>query len=116
MSINQTEHLGLHQWESGDPFLRTEFNENFQALERAVLDRTKVTAGSYVGNGDVLEIDLGFRPTAVIWSKGTYTSVVLQGADVNKIVLTETGFQVTYRSSASIGVNKAGETYYYLAF
>ena len=32
----QTEHLGLHQWESSDPFLREDFNEDNQTLDQAV--------------------------------------------------------------------------------
>lgn len=32
----QTEHLGLHQWEATDSFLRTDFNEDFQKIDGAV--------------------------------------------------------------------------------
>lgn len=35
MSTNKTEHLQLHQWESGDAVLRREFNENFAKLDSA---------------------------------------------------------------------------------
>lgn len=31
----QTEHLGLHQWEAGDNFLRTDFNEDFAKIDAA---------------------------------------------------------------------------------
>ena len=31
----QTEHLGLHQWESSDPFLREDFNEDNQKIDEA---------------------------------------------------------------------------------
>lgn len=33
MSSNKTEHLQLHQWESGDRFDREEFNENFAKID-----------------------------------------------------------------------------------
>ena len=36
MSTNKSEHLGLHLWEPEDDFLRTEFNENFTAIDGAV--------------------------------------------------------------------------------
>ena len=34
MSTNKSEHLSLHLWEPVDDFLRTEFNENFEAIDR----------------------------------------------------------------------------------
>ena len=36
MSTNKSEHLKLHLWEPEDDFLRTEFNENFEAIDGAV--------------------------------------------------------------------------------
>lgn len=36
MSSKKTTNLGLHLWESGDKFLRTEFNENSTKLDTAV--------------------------------------------------------------------------------
>ena len=44
-----TEHFGLHQWESGDPFLRTDFNTDFSRLD-TVLDRLR-------GNGEANAYD-----------------------------------------------------------
>ena len=32
----QTEHIGLHQWESTDPFLREDFNEDNRKIDQAV--------------------------------------------------------------------------------
>ena len=40
MSTNKSEHLKLHLWEPEDNFLRTEFNENFSALDGAVAGET----------------------------------------------------------------------------
>lgn len=40
MSTNKSEHLKLHLWEPEDDFLRTEFNENFSALDGAVAGET----------------------------------------------------------------------------
>ena len=39
----QTEHLGLHQWESTDPFLREDFNEDNRKIDAAV-NRAQTTA------------------------------------------------------------------------
>lgn len=39
----QTEHLGLHQWESTDPFLREDFNEDNRKIDEAV-NRAQTTA------------------------------------------------------------------------
>ena len=33
---NYTEHHQLHQWEPGDPFLRTDFNEDFAKIDGAL--------------------------------------------------------------------------------
>lgn len=32
----QTEHIGLHQWESADPFLREDFNDDNSKIDQAV--------------------------------------------------------------------------------
>ena len=33
---NYTEHYQLHQWEPGDPFLRTDFNEDLAKIDAAL--------------------------------------------------------------------------------
>jgi len=64
MSANKTQNFGLHVWESGDDFLRAEFNENFAAIDAQA---ARVVAGAYEGDGvDGREIVLGFSPWAVI--------------------------------------------------
>ena len=88
MSTNKSEHLKLHLWEPEDDFLRTEFNENFSALDEAVktvtaaVSKAQSTAdtarsegaelpyvvGSYVGTGAELTITLGFRASFLILS------------------------------------------------
>ena len=86
MSTNKSEHLNLHLWEPEDDFLRTEFNENFTALDGAVktvttavskaqstadaaqtaADVSPYAVGSYVGTGTAVTVTLGFRPKFVI--------------------------------------------------
>ncbi len=67
-----TEHLGLHQWEAGDSFLRTDFNEDFAKIDaglkaaRALAEQSSV-AGSYtVTDRKALDVELGFRPKLVM--------------------------------------------------
>ena len=69
----QTEHLGLHQWEASDSFLRTDFNEDFAKLDAAV--GGLITVGTYTGNAPYgnqtlkQEITLGFQPRMVlVWA------------------------------------------------
>jgi len=63
MSSRKTEHFGLHAWEPGDSVLRSEFNENFAALDGAA----RVAAGSFIGDGaGERYIELGFKPAAVL--------------------------------------------------
>lgn len=83
MSTNKTTNYGLHQWQPGDTFLRSEINENFAALDGAVATKAaqsgltalqtdvagkaEVVFGSYVGNDDAGRvIELGFTPKAVM--------------------------------------------------
>ena len=67
-----TEHLGLHQWEAGDDFLRTDFNEDFAKIDaeaklvRALAEQTS-TGGSYtIQTAKTQNIELGFRPKLVL--------------------------------------------------
>lgn len=70
-----TPNLGLHQWQSGDSFLRTDFNGDFGKIDAAVSKKTEVVCGSYVGNavlnlqdnsGNTQDITLGFTPRAIL--------------------------------------------------
>ena len=90
MSTNKSQNLKLHLWEPEDNFLRTEFNENFAAIDAALkaeeiaraagvsnalttAQRAQTTAnaalvrpyvtGSYTGTGADMTIVLGFRPS-----------------------------------------------------
>ena len=83
MSTHKSQNLNLHLWEPDDDFLRTEFNENFTAID-AGLESTKgeletkiqtaqqtaeakpYVTGSYVGNGQSVKVKLGFRPSFLI--------------------------------------------------
>ena len=44
MSTNKTENLGLHSWVRSDQFLMDEFNENFDAIDKAVAAKAEQTA------------------------------------------------------------------------
>ena len=96
MSSNKTTNYQLHSWEPGDDFLRTEFNENFSALDTAIKGvetgassalagarsalegsisavstvangKVSIVTGSYGGDGTQGRvISLGFNPKAVL--------------------------------------------------
>ena len=36
---NYTKHYQLHQWEPGDAFLRTDFNEDLEKIDAALEDK-----------------------------------------------------------------------------
>lgn len=66
-----TPNLGLHQWQSGDSFLRTDFNTDFSKIDTAVgaAPAKAHAAGVYQGSGSITKpttIELGFRPSAVL--------------------------------------------------
>ncbi len=80
----QTEHLGLHQWEAGDSFLRTDFNEDFAKIDAGVkaadagvaaakalaetLTANVCVTGTYTttANKDRIDVQLGFRPKMIL--------------------------------------------------
>ena len=79
MSSNKSQNLKLHLWEPEDDFLRTEFNENFSAIDAAVkADRAAIAmaqstaeekpyvVGNYVGTGKEMHITVGFKPSSVL--------------------------------------------------
>ena len=126
MSTNQTQHYGLHLWEPGDDFLRTEFNENFGAIDGALGGKCEILAGSYTGNGvSGRIISLGCTPKAVLVkdpkneSSYLHTNEVahapafaVQGVTGNILNVTDGGFTVTNHGL----VNNSGQTYLYIAF
>lgn len=83
---NYTEHYQLHQWEPEDPFLRTDFNTDFQkidsALATAAQGNCRVMTGSYVGSGEKGEnspnhLDFPFSPEVVMITGGSYRATSL---------------------------------------
>lgn len=126
-----TPNLGLHQWQSGDSFLRTDFNEDFLKLDGAV----RCKAGSYTGDGTAGRvIELGGKPKLVILmgsyrpSGQTYSCllVLLEGMlavqygnsgvythqpPAGYTELTESGFRLE-----AAGLNAAGYENHYIAF
>ena len=132
----QTEHLGLHQWDASDSFLRTDFNEDFAKIDGAVGQlRTRPEVGLYTGNGTPgssgpRSFDLGFTPRVVVVKDVTATSYTgdnmyytyqtlgfaAQGwpckfaPNYEALAIIEGGFQVT------TDFNSNGGRYIYLAF
>ncbi len=99
---NYTQHYGLHQWEPEDPFLRTDFNEDFQkidaALEGVAVKTVNVVSGSYIGTGEYGEaapnqLSLPFVPALVILV-----------ADAVRMLASGTVFLRGQNYSAGIGV------------
>lgn len=65
-----TPNLGLHQWQPGDSFLRTDFNTDFSKIDTAVEAAKLFSAGvrgSYTGTGtENSAVTVGFRPSCVL--------------------------------------------------
>ena len=136
MSTNKTENLSLHSWDQDDPVLRSEFNENFEAIDSAfgttwadVMAGPKVVVGSYVGTGTCgasnrTSLTFDFVPKIVmVW--GTVSSesgVALYGEKMASRLSSSTACTTTwngstvtwYAENATMQLNNA-ITYYYLA-
>ena len=114
---NYTEHYQLHQWESEDSFLRTDFNADFAKIDGAIAACSHTVKGSYTGNGSYLTVELGFRHAAVLVSLGyqSYNQPRLSiDGDTAYMVMTDSGFRVQDDRNANL--NEVGREYLYLAF
>lgn len=138
---NYTPNYGLHQWEPGDDFLRTDFNADFAKLDAALQakadkpalaqkadqtaledvqaiaeGRCRVVTGSYVGDGtNSKAINLGGRPKALIFPNESVSVTVLPGASLYSVNITSTGFTVGNPGFSPFLPNEAGKRQYYLA-
>ena len=137
-----TEHYGLHQWESTDDFLRTDFNTDFQKIDAALAGiqadtdgKVEMVTGTYQGDGsDERTITLGFQPKALLlFDEGglagadrgsyyVYGGLVLPGHPLldrengssASVELISTGFRLHAESGYS-RINENGSEYFYLA-
>ncbi len=62
-----TEHYHLHQWEPEDNFLRTDFNEDFRVLDKALALKPEILSGSYTGMARSRIFRWGYRPGQSLW-------------------------------------------------
>lgn len=78
MSTNKTANIGLHLWEGTDPFLRTEFNENFELIDAAMGTRLgpieALSSCPVDCSTGVAVVDL----SGVEWDKWTFVAVFLR--------------------------------------
>lgn len=122
MSTNKTPNYGLHAWEAGDDFLRTEFNENFAALDESL----RMAFGSYTGDGGTMRrFPLG-RVPRVVWvcgkygEYGSYTNVkaglMAPGYNLGNgdAAYIEGDELVINNSVSNCALNNKGLIYYYL--
>ena len=139
-----TPNYGLHQWEPGDNFLRTDFNTDFakidaalqvkadktavaqkadqsalEAVQTLALGKCSVIPGRLVGDGnDYQDIVLGARPKAVFLSWGASTYLAVKDLNNYGLLLTDNGFRVQRDNSGSSTnrfFNQNGLPLYYLA-
>lgn len=132
---NKTANYQLNQWEPGDSFLRTDFNEDNAKLDAALAGletkKCQLQTGYYIGdNADSRHIDLGFAPKAVILStydgktninNDVYGGVFVPlGSEItdNKpgVTLDDTGFTVYFSSINDQYTNSSAVRYHYVAF
>ena len=141
---NYTEHYQLHQWEPGDAFLRTDFNEDLEKIDAALKrlgDQTRhCTTGNYIGTGtygveNVNRLDFNFQPKMVVIVADS-TAVMKIGTiflagqtyshGIGIITMSNVGLGITlswtdrgvswYSNAAERQLNQTGITYSYFAF
>ncbi|WP_186566638.1 hypothetical protein [Lawsonibacter celer] len=133
-----TDNYQLHQWEPGDDFLRTDFNEDLAKID-AELQKTaqsvpRVAVGTYVGDGTygsagASNLTFDFKPTLVllfcpgdssrqaVCLPGTNGNAKAFGANNSQVYVTWSGNTVSWYSpdSKQAQFNDTSTTYYYLA-
>ena len=132
-----TTNYGLHQWESTDNFLRTDFNADHQLIDGAIKgaydlagEKAEVVAGMYTGDSaETRFIDLGFTPLWLLSFDNAGHSAV-QGSCYGGLALgehgvahgsgygveiVEGGFKVGYSSPTGLWTNTNNTVYHYLA-
>ena len=133
--------ISLHQWAPEDPFLRQDFNEDFQKIDTAIQNvRTSPSGiyGTYVGTGGITGGPLAFskppvvamiRPSSgadiLLLFGGNSSGIFIQGAapttsQVGRMQVTWTGSTATwYKTYTELtddsSMSKSGITYHYLA-
>ena len=127
MSTNKTSNYRLHKWEPQDDFLRSEFNENFAAIDEALKGKAEVVFGTYTGTkSSKRTINLGFTPSLLLlmgesglgssYSGGlTAPGHPLKNQSFIYLAVVEGGFQVSYSTNIAY-TNSWNSIYSYLAF
>lgn len=140
---NYTEHYQLHQWEPEDPFLRTDFNEDFKKIDTTLDGKgnCRIATGSYAGTGEYGKshpntIQLPFPAQIVLLDVSTchnfnstpeYYFLFRQAAEFmpddtsngsNVLTWSDSAVSWYYTDSHSDGpfyqFNKSGQTYQYI--
>ena len=122
---NYTQHYKLHQWESTDNFLRTDFNTDLEKIDTVLGEKPDIVFGSYAGNNVYpRDIELGFQPRAVLLFSSlgqvnAYGTIfgglfgpdhILGNVNIPLAKVTASGFTLTGEAT-----NRTNDTYYYLA-
>lgn len=127
--MQQTQNYKLNKPEMGDTFSTAPLNENMDTVDAALADHEtrvvklegcRVLIGTYDGNSQSRDIDLGERPVAVIVcaTSAHNPTMGLMVGDLqlsvdsysNKVYLTDNGFRVKSY------LNTTGCSYSFLAF
>lgn len=134
MASNQTTNYGLHLWEPEDDFLRTEFNENNEAIDAALKEGADGLAdalvqmagycrcklGGYTGDGEFTKtIDFGVPAQAVILLCTAYTlpdfTLLVRGQTKGAVATignSNYGFTLTWgTNSATLTAVSNGDSY-----
>ena len=112
--MNYTQNYQLPQWEKTDRIMMDDFNDAMSKVEDGLGAIPRIITGSYTGNGEASqEINLGFRPKAVIVAARGGMNADRQGdcgvqiaygsQSAYMVAITDTGFTVS--GDTNLGMN-----------
>lgn len=91
--MNYTPNYQFPQWEKEDRIMMDDFNDAMSKVEDGLGTIPRIITGSYTGNGEASqEINLGFRPRAVI---------VAPRGGINGNRVGDCGVQIAYGSQSA---------------
>jgi len=132
MASNQTEHIGLNQWELTDDVRMEDFNADNAKIDAALAGAPHVAVGHYAGDGTfgkesptVLTVDFPAK-FVMIWADDIGNLLVATRGGIGKMFVGNSSsivttawegnsLYITHTTNVQAQMNQSGTDYYYFA-